>query len=81
MWAIHYDVAILITFKIPNAGTMSCYVTMFLALETSISVICHHVDHRWWSDGGSQLLCSIKIFNFRYGIIEGLWSLVIYAGG
>ena len=35
MWAIHYDVTILITFKTPNVRAIPCYVAMFLALETS----------------------------------------------
>ena len=45
MCAIHYNVTILITFKTPNVGTISCYVTMFLALETSF-VIMLAVDGR-----------------------------------
>ena len=65
----------------PNVWAISCYMTMFLALETSIFTVCHHVDCRWWSDGGSQLLYSIKLFNFGYCIVEGLWSLLIYVGG
>ena len=81
MLAIHYNVTILITFKTPNVGAIPCYVAMFLALETSIFVVCHHVDHRWWSDGGSQLLYSIKLFNFGYGITEYLWSIFIYVSG
>ena len=53
MWAIHYDVTVFITFKTPNVWAMPGYVAMFLALETSIFVIQHHVDCRWWNDGGS----------------------------
>ena len=64
MWAIHYNVTVFITFKTPNVGAMPGYVAMFLALETSIVFICHYVDHRWWSDGISQLLYSVKFFNF-----------------
>ena len=79
MWPIHYNVTILITFKTSNVGTMSCNVSLFPALKTSVLII--HVDHRWWSDGGSQLLYSIKLFNCGYCITEHLWSLLIYAGG
>ena len=64
MWAIHYNVTVVITFKAPNVWAMPGYVTMSLALETFIFIIHHHVDHRWWSDGGSQLLFSVKFFNF-----------------
>ena len=64
MWAIHYDVTIFITFKTPNVWVMPGYVAMFLELETSIFIICHNVEHIWWSDGGSQLLYSITFFNF-----------------
>ena len=46
MQAIHYNVTIVITFKTPNVGAMPGYVAMFLALETSIFIIHHHVDHR-----------------------------------
>ena len=81
MWAIHYNVIILLTFKTPNVGAIPCYVTMFLALKTSILIIWHHVDHRCWSDGGRQLLYSIKLFTFGYCVAEHLWSLLIYAGG
>ena len=81
MWAIHYNVTVFITFKASDVGAVPCYVIMFLALETSIFIICHHVDCRWWSDGGSQLLYSIKLFNFRYCIAEHLWSLLIYVAG
>ena len=72
-WAIHYNVTLLITFKTPNVRAIPCYVAMFLALETSVLIIWHHVDCRWWSDCGSQLLYSIKLFNFGYCIVEGLW--------
>ena len=65
----------------PNVGAISCYMTMFLALKTSILIIWHHVDCTWWTDGGSQLLYSIKHFNFGYCVAEHLWSLLIYAGG
>ena len=81
VWTIYFSVAIFITFKTPNVGNIPCYVAMFLALETSIFVIWHHVDCRGWSDGGSQLLYSIKLFNFRYCIVEHLQSLLIYEGG
>ena len=39
MWAIHNDVTILITFKTPNVGEISCYVAMILALETVVIII------------------------------------------
>ena len=81
LWTIHYNVTILITFKTPNVGAISCYVSLFLALKTSILIVWQHVDCRWWSDGGSQLLYSIKLFDFGYCITEHLWSLLIYAGG
>ena len=81
VWTVHYNVTILITFETPNVGAVSCYVSLFLALKTAILVNWHHADHRWWSDGGSQLLYSIELFNFRYGVTECLWSLLMYAGG
>ena len=56
MWAIHYNVTIVITFKTPNVGAMPGYVAMFLALETFIFIIHHHADHRWWSDGQSVVV-------------------------
>ena len=37
MWTIHDNVAILITFKTPNVGATSCYVSLFLTLETAWS--------------------------------------------
>ena len=72
MWAIHYNVTILIIFKTPNVGAISCYVSLFLSLKTLILTVWHHVDHRWWSDGDSQLLYCIKLFDFRYCITEHL---------
>ena len=85
MQAIYYNVTILITFKTPNngamPGSMPGYVAMFLALETFTFVVHHHVDCRWWSDSSSLLLYNIKFFNYRYGIIEHLWSLLVYVGG
>ena len=81
MWAIHYNVTILITFKTPDVGTISCYVSFFLVLKTVILIVWHHVDHRWWSDGGSQLLYHIKLFDFGYCIAECLWSFFLCAGG
>ena len=81
IWENYYNVTILITFKTPNVGAISFYVSLFLALKTSILIIWHHVDHRWWSDGGSQLLYHIKLFNFRHCVAEHLWSLLIYAAG
>ena len=69
MWAVHYDVTVLITFKTPNVGTMSCYVIMFLALETSILVICHHVDQ----DGGVLVVVSCcTAFSFSTSDIASL---------
>ena len=73
MWTIHYDVAVLITFKTPNVRAIPCYVAMFLALEKSIFIVWHDVDCRWWSDGGSQLLYSIKLFNLQ--ILHHSWSV------
>ena len=54
MWEIHNNVTIFITFKTCNVWAMSGYVAMFLALEKSSSFVSI-ADHRWWSDGGSQL--------------------------
>ena len=51
------------------------------ALKTVILIIWHHVGCRWWNNHGSQLLYSIKLFNFRYCIAEWLWSLLIDVGG
>ena len=70
----------IITFKTPNVGVISCYVSLFLALKTVILIIWHHVDCRWWSGSGSQLLYSIKHFDIGYCITEHLWSLLIYVG-
>ena len=39
MWAINYDVIVCIIFKTPNIGAIPCYVTMILALESSIFII------------------------------------------
>ena len=61
VWTIHYNVTILITFETPNVGEISCYMFLFLALETVILIVWYHVDHRWWSNCGSQLLYSIKL--------------------
>ena len=81
MWTIHYNVTILITFETSNVGALSSYMSFFLTLKTLVLIIWHHVDHRWWSDGGGQLLYNIKLFNFGYCITEHLWSPLIYAGG
>ena len=45
MWATHYNVTILITFKPPNVGTISCYVSLFLAQKTVILI--EEVDFLW----------------------------------
>ena len=48
----------------PNVGAMPGYVAMFLALETSIIIICHHVDCRWCSDGSSQLFTPLSFSTY-----------------
>ena len=60
MWTIHDNVAIPITFQTPNVRAISCYVSLFLALETMILIIGHHVDCRWWNNCAGQLLYSIS---------------------
>ena len=52
VWTIHYNVSILITFETPNVRAVLCYISLFLALKT----VWHHIDCRWWSNCGSQLL-------------------------
>ena len=77
MWTIHDNVTILITFKTSNVRAISCYVCLFLALDTVILIIGHHTDCRQWNNHGGQLLYSIKLFNFGYCITECLWSYLI----
>ena len=79
MGIIHDNMTILITFEASNVRVISCYVSLFLALETVILIVGHHVDCRQWNNHGSQLFYSIKLLNFRYCITECLWSLLIDA--
>ena len=80
VWTIHYNVTILITFETPNVGAISCYMSLFLVLETVILIIWHHVDHRWWSNHGSQLfqlqiLCHwVFCGPFTYMSVARLWA-------
>ena len=77
MWTIHDNVTILITFEASIVRAISCYVSLFLALETVILIIGLHTDCRWWNNCGSQMLYSINLLNFRYCIIECLRSFLI----
>ena len=70
VWIIHCNVTILIIFETPNVRANFCYMSLLLALKKAIFIIWHHADHRWRSDGGSQLLYSVKLFDFEYCITE-----------
>ena len=81
MWTIHDNVTILITLKASNVRAISCYISLFLALETAIFFIAHHVDCGRWNNHCCELLYSIKLLNFGDCISECLWSFLIDVGG
>ena len=56
VWAIHDNVTILITFEASNIRAISCYMSLFLALEAAILIIGHHVGCRRWNNHGSTAL-------------------------
>ena len=80
MWTIHDNVTILITLKASNVRAISYYMSLFLALETVIFFIGHHVDCERVNNHGCELLYSIRLLNFRDCISECLWSFLIDAG-
>ena len=80
MWTVHDNVTILITLKASNIRAISCYMSLFLALETAILFIGHHVDCGRWNNHGCELLYSIKLLYFGDCISECLWSFLIDAG-
>ena len=80
MWTIHYNVTILITHESSNIRAISYYMSLFLALETVIFFMGHHVDCGRWNNCGCELLYSIKLLNFGDGISECLQSLLIDVG-
>ena len=77
MWAIHYNVTILITLKTLNIGIMTCYMTWFLVLKTVIFLMRHNI-HCWgWYQCGYKLLCGLQLLNFRLSVCRSLYSLFI----
>ena len=77
MWTIHGNMTILITLEASNVRAIPCYVSLFLALETVVLFIGHHVDCGRWNNHGGELLDSIKLLNLRDCISECLWSFLI----
>ena len=80
MWTIHDNVTIFVTLKASNIRAISCYMSLFLALETTIFFMGHHVDYGRWDNCGFELLYGIKLLNFGDGISKCLWSLLIDVG-
>ena len=79
MWTIHDNVTILVTLEASNGRAISCYMSLFLPLETVILFIGHHVDCGRWNNHGCELLYRIKLPNFGDCISECLWSFLIDA--
>ena len=77
MWTTHDNVIIFITLVAPNMRAISCYMSLFLALEIAIFFVQHHIDCGRWDDCSCELLCSIKLLHFWDGISEHLRSLFI----
>ena len=85
VWTVHDNVTVLITLEIPNDGAFSCYMSLFLALETVIFLVWHHVDCKWWSNHGvscctalSFSILHIALLNicgpFSYMWLARLWA-------
>ena len=81
VWTIHDNVTIFVTLIASNMKAISCYMFLFLTLETVIFFVRHHVDCRRWKNCSCELLYSIKLLYFRDCISEHLWSLFIDVGG
>ena len=50
VWTIHDNVTIFITLIASNKRAISCYMSLFLTLETVIFSMWHHIDHGRWDD-------------------------------
>ena len=79
-WTIHNNVTRLITLKASYVRAISCYMSLFLALETVVLFIGYHVNCGRWNNHGCELLYSIKLLNFGDSISECLWSFPIDVG-
>ena len=75
MWTIHDNVTIFVTLEASNIRAVLYYMCLFLALETAIFFMGHHVDCGRWDYCGCELLYSIKLLYFRDCISGFLWSL------
>ena len=80
VWTIHDNLTTLITLETSNARAMSCYMSLFLTLETVILFIGYQVDCGRWNNHGCELLYSINLLNFGDCISECLWSFLIDVG-
>ena len=77
---VHDNVIIFIILIASNMRAILCYMSLFLALETVIFIMGHHVDCGRWNNCGCELLYSIKLLNFGDGIHEYLQSFLIGVG-
>ena len=80
MWTIHDNMTIFVILIASNMRAISCYMTLFLTLETVFFFMGHHLDHGRWNNHSCALLYSIKLLYFRDCISECLWSLFIDVG-
>ena len=58
--AIHDDMSVFIAFLTSDMRVVSCNVSCFLTLETSVFIIGHHVDWWGWEDYHGKLLSCIQ---------------------
>ena len=79
MGTVHDNVIIFITLIASNMRAISCYMSLFLTLETVILFMGHYIDSGRWNNHCSDLLYNIKLLYFQDGISEHLWSLLIDA--
>ena len=70
--AVHDYMSIFFAFMASDVRAVSCNVSWFLALKTSVILIWHHGDHWWWKDGCSKLMCCIQFIYLSNGILESL---------
>ena len=80
VWTIHNYVSIFITLETAYIWAMTCYVAWFLALKTVILFMRHDIHCEGWYQCGCKLLCGIELLNFRDGINQSLWSLLVNVG-
>ena len=67
--AVHDYMSIFFMFMASDVRAVSCNVSWFLVLKTSVILIWHHVDHWWWKDGCGMLLCCIEFLYLGNGIL------------